>query len=137
MNVARIALVGSTAFLGLTAIAGGIALLTEVIAPGLELLEGSPFPDYLVPGLSLTGVGALGTVAAVLVGRRAAAGEVLCAMAGVGIVIYEVVEVAVIGPHFLQTLYGVLGVAIVALAAITAGARRPRSPFMTTATRRG
>jgi hypothetical protein len=43
-------------------------------------------------------------------------------------VIYEEVEVAVIGPHFLQAFYGVLGVAIVALAVITSGTLRPTPP---------
>lgn len=128
MNVGRMVLIGSTAFLGLTAIAGGIALLTEVIDPGLEVLDGSPFEDYRVPGLSLTGLGVMSTAGSMLVWRRVAGAEVLCAMAGVGIVIYETVEVAVIGPHFLQALYAALGVGILALAAIPprGGRRRAR-----------
>lgn len=136
MNARRVALVASTAFLGLTAIAGGVALVAEVIEPGLELLDGSPFSDYVVPGLSLTGVGVLSTVASALAWRRAGGGSVLAALAGAGIVIYEAVEVAVIGPHFLQALYAALGVGIVALAGTTRRSGRPLTPpTMTIVTR--
>jgi hypothetical protein len=128
MNVGRTVLIGSTAFLGLTAIAGGIALLTEVIDPGLGLLDGSPFEDYLVPGLSLTGLGVLSAASSMLVWRRVPGAEVLCAMAGIGIVIYETVEVAVIGRHFLQALYAALGVGILALAAIPPRGGRRQAP---------
>ena len=136
MDAGRAALVGSTAFLGLTAVAGGVALLTGVIEPGLELLDGSPFDDYVVPGLSLTGVGMLSAVASALGWRRAAGAAALAAIAGAGIVIYEAVEVAVIGPHFLQAIYAALGLGIVALAATTRRGGSPHAPpTMTIVTR--
>ena len=132
MDIGRVGLIGSTGFLGLTAVAGGIALTAEVIQPGLELLDGSPLHDYVVPGLSLAGVGVLSTVASILAWRRSARARPLAATAGAAIVIYEAVEVAVIGPHFLQAAYAALGVGIVALAAASPrNARRQQPTTMT------
>lgn len=121
----RIAVIGGTMFLGLTATGGGIALLTGTIEPGLDLLDGSPFEDYVIPGLGLAALGVLALVAAAMLLRRPTpAAQLLCAAAGAGIVIYEAVEVMVIGPHVLQALYALLGVVIAVLAGLLLVDRR-------------
>ena len=125
-----IALLVSTFFLGITALAGGVALVAGVIEPGLDLLDGSPFKDYLMPGLSLAGIGLLGLAATMMLIRGRSTVAVLTSSAsGAGIVIYEVVEVLVIGPHFLQTVYALLGVAMMILAGVMlATLMRPQAP---------
>ena len=52
-NITRILLIVLAFFLALTAFAGGIGLLAGLNAPPVELLKGSPFSDYTIPGLSL------------------------------------------------------------------------------------
>jgi hypothetical protein len=77
-------------------------------------LAGSPFSDYLIPGLILLllfGVGSL--VVAVLGARKAPIAPFLAFAIGVGMVIWVVVELAVIKqPSFLQVMYGMLGAAL-------------------------
>ncbi len=110
-------------FLGLTSVAGGIGLLTGGGAPGLELLRGSPFSDYTIPGLSLMIlVGGAGLVAAILVIRRHRLGLVAAGLAGFDMVFFEIVEIQVIGHQtaaalFFQGFGIVLGLAIMLLAA--------------------
>ena len=40
-------------FLALTAIPGGFCLITGIAAPPKEVLNGSVFNDYTIPGLAL------------------------------------------------------------------------------------
>ncbi|MDI6697132.1 MAG: hypothetical protein QME21_18960 [Anaerolineales bacterium] len=110
-----------TAFLGLTAIAGGVGLLTGVAAPPVEVLAGSPFNDYTLPGLALLFlVGGSGLTAAYLTARRWRYAPLACAAAGAIIVIYEVIEILIIGSppgiaRNLQIFYFTLGVLILLL----------------------
>ena len=46
-------LIGLNAFLAVTAFVGGIGLLTGTIVPLPEMLQGSPFTSYTIPGLAL------------------------------------------------------------------------------------
>ncbi len=114
----RILLIILTSFLGLTAIAGGVGLLAGVAAPPVEALSGSPFKDYTLPGLALLIlVGGSGLAAAYLTARRSQYAPLACAAAGAIIVIYEVVEILVIGSppgvaRNLQIFYFTLGVLI-------------------------
>lgn len=112
-------LVVLNAFLGVTAIAGGIGLLSGAIAPGPELLQGSPFTNYTVPGLALLVlVGGSALAATVLMWRRHSNGLLASACAGAMIVGFEIVEVLVIGSppglaRNLQLFYFGLGLLIV------------------------
>lgn len=123
-NLVRGALVTLLAFLGLTAVAGGFLLLTGGGAPGLELLRGSPFSDYTVPGLALLIiVGGGGLAAAVLVARHHALGLPAAGVAGFDMVCFEIVEISVLRYQttaaLIWQLFGIaLGLAIMALAAI-------------------
>ncbi len=102
-KILRIVLLLLDAFLSLTAIAGGVGLLSEINAPPVEALAGSPFRDYTVPGLAL-----------------------------LVIVIFEIVEILAIGStpgvaRTLQIFYLTLGGLILALA-LAQGLRRQRDP---------
>jgi hypothetical protein len=110
------------AFLAVTAVAGGLGLLTGAISPGLELLEGSPFRSYTVPGLSLLViVGGSALAATGLLQRRQPLGTLASAVAGMMIMGFEIVEVLVIGSEpgvarNLQVFYFSLGLLITSLA---------------------
>jgi len=128
-KLVRIALVAIETFVGLGAIAGGIALLTGVFAQGISVvwLQGTPFSDYTVPGLALAilvGGGMLLAAATVFILREWAV--LVSAVAGIFMVGFEVVEAASVDSKAgnglplmagLQVFYFVLGLAIFGLAA--------------------
>ena len=109
-------------FLALTAIAGGIALLANITPVPLELLQGSPFTTYTIPGLALTViVGGSGTLAAILLLRKSRFAVLFAAAAGIIVMFFEFVEMLVIGSpagvaRTLQIFYFGLGTLIVAAA---------------------
>lgn len=121
-KVARMLLIALDAFLAVTAIAGGIGLLTGLLAAPLALLQGSPFGSYIIPGLALLViVGGSALTATVLMIRRHALGIVLSGVAGMMIIGFEIVEVLVIGSEpglarNLQVFYFAFGLAMAALA---------------------
>ena len=97
---ARRAVAGCAAFVGLGAVYGGVSLLTDAEGFGMreEWLDGSPFPDYTVPGVVLLagiGGGMLLTVALALRDHRLAAP--LALGEGVGVCLFLAVETATIG----------------------------------------
>jgi hypothetical protein len=105
-------------FLALTAIGGGLGLLSGLMAPPMESLAGSIFGNYLVPGLSLVVlVGGSALVSTALLVRNHRLAPALAAMSGLAIIIFETVEVLVIGSpagyaRTLQILYFSLGLLI-------------------------
>ena len=104
-------------FLGLTAVAGGIAILVGWINVPLSSLAGSPFSDYTVPAVLLTAaVGGTALLAAWLVHLRMRLGIPASAIAGAAIIIFEIVEWNVIGFAWLQAAYIGIGAAILGLA---------------------
>lgn len=123
-RIVYILLVILVAFLALTTVAGGIGLLTGAIAPGLELLQGSPFSSYTIPGLALAIiVGGSALIATILLVRRHRWGALACGVTGIGIVIFEIVEVLSIGSdpgvaRNLQIFYFIVGLLIALLAAM-------------------
>ena len=114
-----------TGFVALTAIGGGIALLSGAEANRfpLEWLQGTPFQDYTIPALLLAiAVGGSSLVAsiALFTGRTTAAP--LAMTAGLILAGYIVVEVLTLqqlppGPTVVEIFYFVLGLAIFGLAA--------------------
>lgn len=108
-------------FLALSAFAGGIQLLEGTYAPPVDLLAGSPFDSYLIPGVSLgLIVGGSALFAAVLLIRKSRFALLASITAGFIIMFFEFVEVLVIGspagPAFaLQVFYFGLGVVIVVM----------------------
>jgi len=117
----RIALILLNSFLAFTAMAGGVALLAGVMAPPVEMLAGSPFKDYTIPGLALmvlVGGGAL--IAALITWRRHALAPLASAAVGGMIIFFEIVEVLAIGSdpgpaRTMQVFYLALGLVILAL----------------------
>ncbi|MEZ4726949.1 MAG: hypothetical protein R3E79_07430 [Caldilineaceae bacterium] len=111
------------AFLAVTAVAGGIGLLTGAIAPDVALLQGSPFYSYTIPGLALLVlVGGSALLATGLMVRLPELGVLASGATGLLILSFEAVEVLVIGSdpgvaRTLQLLYVSLGLLMVLLAA--------------------
>ena len=114
----NIVLIGLTSFLALTAVAGGIALLTNINTPPVEMLQGSPFRDYTIPGLALMViVGGSALFAAILLLRKSKFAILSTATAGVIIMFFEFVEALIIGSSVgvartLQIFYFGLGTLI-------------------------
>jgi hypothetical protein len=130
-RIEGIALIGLTLFIGLTSVAGGIGLMGGGIPLPLELLGGSPFTSYLVPGLVLLVVGGSALLAATALLRRHPLAAPVSMLAGLMMASYEVVEILVIGVHLdppLQPLYFGLGVVVVVLAVRLWDTSRPRAP---------
>jgi hypothetical protein len=102
-------------FIGLGAVAGGLGLALEPSGANLgiplELLEGSPFASYLVPGIVLFAVNGLGNLvgAAASFTRRRYAGEIAMAL-GAFLVAWIMAQVYwFAGVHWLHALYFGLG----------------------------
>jgi hypothetical protein len=110
------------AFVGLTALVSGALMIAapsgaHLQAPA-EMLNGSPFRDFLVPGLILFLVNGVGQcAAAVLTFRRHRWAATVGATFGLGLMIWIFVQVNMIGGgHILQHSYFALGTAETALA---------------------
>ncbi len=96
----RIALVVIELFVGLWAVIGGVGLLTGVIpfmVMPVELLQGTPFADYTIPGLALLIlVGGSCLFAAVALLRGGEVGSLASVLAGLMIIGFEAVEAPII-----------------------------------------
>lgn len=118
-KILRVILIVLTIFLSLTAVLGGIGLLVNLNAPPVEMLIGSPFKDYTIPGLSLSLLaGGSALVAVTLLFRKNKFALLFSTTAGVVIMVFEFVEVLVIGSpagiaRILQIVYFGTGTAIV------------------------
>lgn len=103
--------------IGVGAVPAGLAFILDpsgsLIGMSPEMLEGSPLPDFLVPGIFLLLVNGIGSLTgAVLTFRRhALAGRAAMGL-GAFLMAWIVVQVWVLGPpiHWLQVLYFVFGV---------------------------
>ncbi|KRE31145.1 hypothetical protein [Agromyces sp. Soil535] len=114
----RLTLLIVQAFVALTALAGGAALVIGSLDPGFstawnppaEYLEGGPFPSYLVPGITLAVVlGGVHVLAFVQLERRRPWALFLSAAAGYATLIWIFVQMAFIPFSFLQALYFSIG----------------------------
>ncbi len=102
--------------IGVGAVPAGISLILDPSGAGvgqsLEALEGSPFPNYLIPGLFLLGVNGIGSlIGALLTFRRQPLAALTAIGLGAFLMAWVVVQVLSMGPplHWLQVLYFVLG----------------------------
>jgi hypothetical protein len=117
---ARIA-IALEVFLAIGALGGGAALLLgprgEILPLPVSLLDASPFADYFVPGAVLFIVIGLGPLAAaVLTWRRHRLAPLFACATGEALIIWLVVEIAIVGYSNkppLQAFYLSLGVLIV------------------------
>jgi hypothetical protein len=117
----RIVIAVLTSFIALTAIGGGVAILTGADPFPPAWLAGTPFPDYTIPALLLAiGVGGSALLAAVLVLRPGRAGILATLAAGLIMAGYIVGEVLILkqtppGPTWIEIIYFGLGLTIFAL----------------------
>ena len=97
---------------GLSAVAGGVALITNSTGIPASDLAGSIFPSYFWPGIILAVVvgGAYLVAAGVLIAKSKYDAEGL-AIAGFGMLIWIFMEVCIVGYHsWLQILYFAVGI---------------------------
>jgi hypothetical protein len=115
----HILLIVLTSFLALTAVLGGLVLLTGFYAPPVDMLQGSLFQSFTIPALSLSFlVGSSAVFAAVLLLRKSKFDILFATTAGIIIMFFEFVEMMVIGSpagpaRFMQIFYFGLGTCIV------------------------
>lgn len=115
------AAMGLAWFSAISAIAGGALLVVfrggSSYTPPLEVLEHTPFPDFLVPGLMLgVIIGGSSLLSAVLMGRRSRAAIDATIVAGGALTLWIVAEVAMMRTaHALHLICGAVGVSMLAL----------------------
>lgn len=115
----HIILIVLTVFLAVTAVLGGLVLLANFYAPPVEMLQGSMFKDFTIPGLALAFVvGGSAIFAAILLFRKSKFNNLFAATAGIIIMFFEFVEMMIIGSpagpaRFMQIFYFGLGTSIV------------------------
>ena len=104
------------AFIGLGALGGGFMLVRDPSGSTLELpmslLEGSPFPDFLIPGMFLLAVNGVGSMigAGLSFTRRRYAQEIAIVLGAI-LIAWIVIQVVIISSfHWLHVLYFILGV---------------------------
>ncbi len=117
-------LLAALLFLGLNAVAGGIVLVADptggTMGLSVDALQGSHFSSFLIPGLLLffvLGVFPLVATYGLWTRRRWAWPAAL--LVGPAAIVFEIIEVLIVGYHSpppLQLFIGLLGVAISVLA---------------------
>jgi peptidoglycan/LPS O-acetylase OafA/YrhL len=118
-----IALAAALLFQGLSGLVGGIGLVADPSGAFFQFpetwLDGSPFGDYLIPGLILLVVlGAGPLIALVAVWRRLPWARRAAQLVGVGLIVWIAVEVVIIGYQPeppLQLIYEGVGLLILLL----------------------
>lgn len=90
----RILLIGLAGIVAITALPS--AFLVVPTMP-LEWIKAGPFTDWTVPAIALFVVGALQAVALVALAVRPWAGAIVSVVAGAAIVVFELVEIGVVG----------------------------------------
>ena len=102
--------------IGVGALASGALMVAapdgRLMQLPLDMLKGSPFQNFLIPGIILLLVHGVGnTAAAILCFRRARLAGFVGMFFGMALIIWLFVQVSMIGGgHWLQNLYFVLGV---------------------------
>jgi hypothetical protein len=119
MRGARSLLAGLQLFAALNALGGGLYALAGARDVPREWLEGTPFDDYTIPGILLLVGAGLMVVAATMVLLRARSAWVVSGGAGALLVIWIVVQVAMIGyVSWMQPASFAAGLAIIGLASV-------------------
>lgn len=134
-KIIRIIIGVLSAFIALTAIGGGIAMLTGADRFPVEWLQGTPFADYTLPALVLTVVvGGSALLAALLIFMQRAWGVRVAIAAGVLLIGFVGVEVLILkqtppGPTWIEMMYWILGAVVAGLAAFLWWKEKRRQPM--------
>ncbi len=129
-QLARTGLLAVQAFVALTAIAGGSALVigsllpqtATAVTPPDDFLLGTPFSTYLIPGMVLAVVvGGIHVAAFVLELSRSSWRAIAAATAGFALLIWIFVQMVFIPFSFLQAIYFVAGLAEIGLVLLALG----------------
>lgn len=121
----RTLVVGLAAFNGVTALAGGLALILwphgNAYVP-IQLLAGTPFSSFSVPGLLLTCVvGGSSLVCALLTRRRHQLAIDVTIFAGGALSVWILAECALLHElRWLQVMYGTIGLMLLAIGVLGA-----------------
>ena len=115
MNRHRRALLGLLLFNGVSAVAGGLALMTDWIPEQASWVRHTDFPSNYVPGVILMAVvGGSSLIAATALLKHADGWQLASVVAGTIMVFWIIGEVASIRAfHFLQVIYVVTGALVV------------------------
>lgn len=108
-------LLGLLLFNGVTAVAGGLALMTDWIPEQASWVRDTDFPSNYFPGVILMAVvGGSSMIAAAALVKRSDGWQLASIVAGTIMVFWIIGEVASIrGFHFLQVIYLVAGALVV------------------------
>ena len=106
----RVLLLGVLAFEGVGALAGGSLLVAapdgRLMKMPVDMMHGV-FPDFLIPGIILFGLGILSTIAFVAVLRRTASDWIMAGLALGGLAVWFWVEIAILlDLHWLHFMWG-------------------------------
>lgn len=110
-------------FQGLSGVVGGIGLVADPSGSNMRIpvswLEGSPFNDYLIPGLILlTVLGVFPLFVVYGLWKRLLWSWAAALLVSLALVIWILVEILIIGYHPmppLQLIYGGIGIAMIIL----------------------
>jgi len=132
----RIVLTTLSALIGVTAVAGGLALIIGAasasggggVVPSRSYLGGSPFASYIVPGLILAVVvGGTHVLAAILVAWERPSGPFAATVAAFGLLIWIFVQMMFIPFSPLQAIYFLAGLGELGLVLLGLGLFRRRA----------
>jgi hypothetical protein len=138
--VCRLLLAFVQAFVGLTAVAGGVALIVGALDPGLatvlsppvSYLAGTPFTGYLVPGILLAiGLGGVHLAALWMLVNRHPLALTAAAVAGFDTTIWIVVELLVMRFSPFQVVYFAAGLTELGLLLLMLGLLSRRTALPT------
>ncbi|MBN1122667.1 MAG: hypothetical protein JXJ17_16435 [Anaerolineae bacterium] len=103
-------------FIGIGAIPAAVVLISDPSGAGLgmsmDMLVGSPFPNFLIPGIFLLMVNGVGSLIGAFLSFRRHEYASLAAMGlGLFLIMWIIIQVISLGPpvHWLQWMYFVLG----------------------------
>jgi hypothetical protein len=115
MNGKSKALLALLLFNGLTAVAGGLAFMTDWIPEQASWVRDTDFPSNYFPGVILMAiVGGSSLTAAIAMVKRSDGWQLTSIVAGTIMVFWIIGEVASIrGFHFLQVIYLVTGALVI------------------------
>jgi hypothetical protein len=126
LHAAGLTAIAGLILLGIGALAGGATLVAAPDGSGMgfdpAILAGSPFHDFLVPGLILGGLFGIGSLVVAVAGFRRARLAPFCAFAiGCGQMIWILVQISIIRElSFLHPTMFVLGL-VIAVASVPWG----------------